>query len=58
MEFTIAARGEPYMMILRPAQRNPSTSIFISPCSNSSIMRIAAAGNPTSNNPTSNAVLA
>lgn len=53
----MAARGEPYIIMLRPAQMNPMASIRTSPCSASREARIAAARNPTSKIPARMAVL-
>jgi len=54
---TMAARGEPYIIMLRPAQMNPMASIRTSPCSASRAARIAAARTPTSKIPARMAVL-
>lgn len=54
----MAARGDKYMMTLRPAQSNPNASIRISSCKANWVTKMAAAKNPTSNMPTSMAVFA
>ena len=55
---TMAARGDPYMIILRPAPRNPIASIRTSPFKANRVTKMAAARKPTSNIPTRMAVLA
>lgn len=45
---TIAAKGEPYVMIFRPAHKNPKVLICASSCRVNLVIKIAATGKPTS----------
>lgn len=55
---TMAARGEQYMIILRPEEMKPIVSILMSPCNSKYVTETAAAKNPTSTTANTIAVLA
>ena len=44
----MAARGEAYMTVFRPAHKNPMTSIRVSPCNMKRVIKIAPARTPRS----------
>ncbi|PQQ17160.1 hypothetical protein Pyn_21535 [Prunus yedoensis var. nudiflora] len=54
----MATSGEPYMMMFKPAQMNPSASIRVCPCNASQVAKMAAARKPTSKVPIKMAVFA
>ncbi len=54
----MAARGEPYMTIFRPAHKNPMTSILVSPFKIKRVIKITPEGNPTSKSATNVPVFA
>lgn len=53
----MATRGDPYMMIFKPAHMNPIASIRVSPSNANHVVKMAAAGKPTSKVPIKRAVL-